>query len=65
MLVRFSPGDVSMPEYKEVLERAIHFSPSEIVPDQMNEAGNDWQSLPLKFVLQLSQLSDFFLSTAS
>jgi len=49
-----------MPECREVLERAIHSSPSEIAPDQMNEAGNDWQSLPLKFVLQLNQLSDFF-----
>jgi hypothetical protein len=65
MLVRFSPGDVSMPECREVLERPIHSSPSGIAPDQMKEAGDDWQSLPLKFVLQLDQLSGFFLLTAS
>jgi hypothetical protein len=41
-------------ECREVLERAIHSSPSGIAPDQMKEAGNDWQSLPLKFVVHLT-----------
>jgi hypothetical protein len=54
MLVRFSPGEVSMPECREVLERAIHYLLSGIAPDQMKEAGNDWQSLPLKFVVRLT-----------
>jgi hypothetical protein len=55
MLVRFSPGDVSMPECREVVERAIHSLLSGITPDQMKEARDEWQSLPLKFVLQLTK----------
>jgi hypothetical protein len=50
MLIQFSPGDVSMPECREVLERVIRSLLSEIAPDHIKEAGDDWQSLPLKFV---------------
>jgi hypothetical protein len=50
MLIRFSPGDVSMPECREVLERVIRSLLSGIAPDHIKEPGDDWQSLPLKFV---------------